>query len=68
MGPSKWALVYQQEDVSSEMVFDPAVVSGATDRRRAAGPITREREAFWGQTAKTSTLRACTGSVRWTRR
>lgn len=52
MGPSKWALVYQQEDVSSEMVFDPAVVSGATDRRRAAGPITRERVAFWGPDRK----------------
>lgn len=47
MGPTKWALVYQQEDVSSEMVFDPAAVQGSVDGRRAQGPITRERMQMW---------------------
>lgn len=49
MGPSKWALVYQQQDVSSEQVFDPVAVSGSIDRKRVAGPMTEERLKFWNR-------------------
>ena len=47
MGPTKWALVYQQEDVNSDMIFDPACVQGSVDGRRQQGPITRERMQMW---------------------
>lgn len=43
MGPSKWALVYQQRDVSADSVFDPVAVQGACDGDRAPGPLTGGR-------------------------
>lgn len=52
MGPQKWALVYQQEDVSSDMVFDPVAVQGSVDGRRSPGPITRERMQMWAPDRK----------------
>lgn len=48
MGPQKWALVYQQEDVSADMVFDPVAVQGSVNKIRVAGPATPERVNLWG--------------------
>lgn len=38
--PAVWSLVYQQEQVSSEMTFKAAAVQGAIDGRRKPGPLT----------------------------
>ena len=34
-----WALVYQQQDVSDDAVFDPVCVKGSIDGMRKAGPL-----------------------------
>ena len=39
IGPSKWAMVYQQQDVSSEAVFDPVCVRGSVNGMRKRGPL-----------------------------
>lgn len=41
----KWALVYMQQDVSAESVFNPTCVHGSVDARRKAGPLTA---GAWG--------------------
>lgn len=39
VGPSKWALVYQQQDVSEDAVFPQVAVFGAVNKMRKPGPI-----------------------------
>ena len=36
---STWAMVYQQQDVEDDAIFNPILVSGATNRMRKPGPI-----------------------------
>jgi len=37
--PSTWALVYQQEDVSEDNIFAPAIVQGCINGQRKRGPL-----------------------------
>ena len=37
--PAVWALVYQQQQVSEEMTFNPLCVWGSVDKRRRPGPL-----------------------------
>lgn len=37
--PRVWSLVYQQQDVSDDAIFDPKCVMGSTERRRKAGTL-----------------------------
>jgi len=37
--PKIWALVYQQEDISEDSTFHPALIAGATNRMRKPGPL-----------------------------
>lgn len=37
--PSTWALVYQQEDVTEDSVFPPALVQGSVNGARRVGPL-----------------------------
>ncbi len=37
VGPKRWSLVYQQQDVEDESVFDQSCVRGSIDGRRGAG-------------------------------
>ena len=39
VSPSTWAMVYQQQDVEDEAIFNPTLVSAATNRMRKPGPI-----------------------------
>ena len=39
VSPSTWAMVYQQQDVEDDAVFNPLLVSAATNRMRKPGPI-----------------------------
>lgn len=39
MGPRNWALVYQQEDVVDDAIFNQKAVVGCIDGMRAAGPM-----------------------------
>ena len=43
MGPQKWALVYQQRDVSADSVFDPVAIQGSVDGDRTPGMLSRDR-------------------------
>ena len=45
MGPQKWALVYQQQDVSADAVFDQVAVAGCVDRGRVPGPLSASTSA-----------------------
>lgn len=52
--PRVWSLVYQQQGVSDDAVFDPKCVMGSTERRRKpgvlrAGPIGHPRNGMEGQ-------------------
>jgi hypothetical protein len=38
-GCKTWALVYQQQDVSDNAIFDPVTVSGSIDGMRKAGKL-----------------------------
>lgn len=38
-GPHGWALVYQQQDVSSDSIFDPLCVRGSVNGLRKKGPL-----------------------------
>lgn len=41
VGPRRWSLVYQQQDISDESIFDPVCVRGSIDGMRGAGqPLT----------------------------
>lgn len=40
MDTSTWALVYQQQDVSDDAIFDPVCVRGSIDGMRKAGRLT----------------------------
>ena len=40
MDATTWALVYQQQDVSDDAIFDPVCVKGSIDAMRHAGPLT----------------------------
>lgn len=48
MGPSKWALVYQQRDVSADSTFDPIAVQGSVDSGRVFGMLEPSRMGFAG--------------------
>lgn len=39
VGPRKWSLVYQQQDVSEDAVFDPVAVKACVNGFRKAGPL-----------------------------
>jgi hypothetical protein len=39
MDASTWALVYQQQDISDDAIFDPVCVRGSTDGMRKAGRL-----------------------------
>lgn len=39
VGPQKWALVYQQQDVEEDATFDPVAVRGCVSKNRMAGPL-----------------------------
>ncbi len=39
VSPSTWAMVYQQQDIEDDAVFNPLLVSAATNRMRKPGPI-----------------------------
>ena len=39
LDPKTWAMVYQQQDVSSEAVFSPEAVRGSVNGMRACGPL-----------------------------
>jgi hypothetical protein len=39
LDPKTWAMVYQQQDVSSEAVFAPEAVRGSVNGMRACGPL-----------------------------
>lgn len=39
VSPSTWAMVYQQQDIEDDAVFNPLLVSAATNRARKPGPI-----------------------------
>lgn len=41
LGPSKWAMVYMQADVSGEPIFDPICVRGSVNGMRKKGPLVR---------------------------
>jgi hypothetical protein len=43
--PKVWSLVYQQQDVAEDAVFDPKCVLGSVDKRRKPGPL---RAGAWG--------------------
>lgn len=43
--PAVWSLVYQQEQVSSDMTFKAPAVQGSINRRRKPGPLTA---GAWG--------------------
>lgn len=45
ISPSKWSLVYMQQDVSADTTFKPVCVWGSVDRRRKPGPL---RDGIWG--------------------
>jgi hypothetical protein len=40
MDTSTWALVYQQQDISDDAIFDPVSVRGSIDGMRKSGPLT----------------------------
>ena len=40
MDTSTWALVYQQQDISDDAIFDPVCVRGSIDGMRKSGPLT----------------------------
>lgn len=39
VSPSTWAMVYQQQDIEDDAVFNPLSVSACTNRARKPGPI-----------------------------
>lgn len=39
MDASTWALVYQQQDISDDAIFDPVCVKGSIDGMRKSGPL-----------------------------
>lgn len=39
MDTSTWALIYQQQDISDDAIFDPVCVRGSIDGMRKAGPL-----------------------------
>ena len=39
MDSSTWALVYQQQDISDDAIFDPVCVRGSIDGMRKSGPL-----------------------------
>jgi hypothetical protein len=43
--PKVWSLVYQQQDVAEDAVFNPRCVMGSVDKRRKAGPL---KAGAWG--------------------
>jgi hypothetical protein len=40
MDASTWALIYQQQDISDDAIFDPVCVKGSIDAMRHSGPLT----------------------------
>ena len=40
MDTSTWALIYQQQDISDDAIFDPVCVRGSIDGMRKSGPLT----------------------------
>jgi hypothetical protein len=46
---ARWALVYQQQDVSEEATFPPGAVEASVNRARAAGSLTSGVQG-WGET------------------
>ena len=40
MDATTWALIYQQQDISDDAVFDPVCVRGSIDGMRKSGPLT----------------------------
>jgi hypothetical protein len=48
MQPRTWAMVYQQEQVNTEAIFTPQMLSAAVNGARFAGPIPRNVEAVRG--------------------
>ena len=66
--PRVWSLVYQQQDVADDAVFDPKCVMGSTERRRKpgvlrAGPIGHPRNGMEGQYVIASMDPAMTGET-----
>lgn len=43
MGPKRWSLVYMQQEVSEESVFDQEKVRGARNKDRRPGPMVEKR-------------------------
>ena len=41
MQPRTWAMVYQQEQVNTEAIFSPDMISGSVNGARYAGPVPR---------------------------
>ncbi len=39
MDASTWALIYQQQDISDDAIFDPVCVKGSIDGMRKAGRL-----------------------------
>jgi hypothetical protein len=39
VGPRRWSLVYQQQDVDDEAIFDPVCIRGSIDGYRGAGQL-----------------------------
>ena len=39
MDSSTWALIYQQQDISDDAIFDPVCVRGSIDGMRKSGPL-----------------------------
>ena len=39
MDASTWALIYQQQDISDDAIFDPVCVRGSIDGMRKSGPL-----------------------------
>ena len=42
VGPSKWAMVYQQLDVSEDAVFNPLAIRGSINGMRKPGPLRKD--------------------------
>lgn len=41
VGPTKWSMVYQQQDVEENSTFDPVCVRGSVDAMRKPGPLVK---------------------------
>ncbi len=66
--PQTWALVYQQEDVSEDSIFPPAIVQGCINgqRKRGLQPVSPSVMNFVSHLRRTQILRPLVSAVRST--